>query len=150
MPVTYTAVEPMSIRRLSTLRALHAAACSGSAGQGAFLARHCIKADALSRIPDAMKRGPLFEDSHMIPGTAAVRPAITAPAPMVISNAGSAQQRSVDVLANNDSVGPISDLRSMGFIRQAPRYRDGWQRCDSLLSWQVFQFVCPKASRLRR
>ena len=123
--MAYTAEEPVSIRRLKTLSASQAAACSGSAGQGAFLARHCIKADALSSTPDTMKRGPLFADSHMIPGTAAVRPAITAPAPIVISKAGSAQHSSVDVLANNDSVGPISDLRSIGFIRQAPHYHVG-------------------------
>lgn len=123
--MAYTAEEPISIRRLKTLSALHAAACSGSAGQGAFLARHCITADALSSTPDAMKRGPLFADSHMIPGTAAVRPAITAPAPIVMSNAGSAQQSSVEVLANNDRVGPMSDLRSIGFTRQAPHYHVG-------------------------
>ena len=140
--MTYTAEEPISIRRLNTLSALQAAACSGSAGQGAFLARHCIKADALSSTPEARKRGPLFADSHIIPGTAAVRPAITAPAPTVIRSAGSAQHSSVDVLANNDRVGPISDLRSIGFIRQAPHCHVGWPQFGSLPSWQVFQFAC--------
>ena len=148
--MTYTAKEPISIRRLNTLSALQAAACSGSAGQGAFLARHCIKADALSSTPDAIKRGPLFADSHMIPGTAAVRPAITAPAPMVISRAGSAQQTSVDVLANKDRVGPMRDLRSIGFIRQAPRYCVGWPQFDSPLSLQAFQFAYPITPRPHR
>ena len=121
--MTYTAEELTSIRRLSILSALHALACSGSAGHGAFRARHCISADVTKRRPDAMNRGPLLAESHMTPGTAAVRPAITAPAPRVINKAGSAQHSSVDVLANSDRVGPISDLRSIVFIRRVPHHR---------------------------
>jgi len=45
-----------------------------------------------------------------------VNPAMTAPAPIVISSAGKAQQSRVDVLANRESVGPMSVRRSMGFI----------------------------------
>ena len=77
-----------------------------------------MKADKPNKRPDAIKRGPLLADSHMMPGNVAVRPAITAPAPTVINRAGKAQQSRVDVLANSDSVGPMSVRRSMGFIRR--------------------------------
>lgn len=133
--------EPIRIRRLNTLRLTHAAACSGSAGQGAFLPCHCINADAPRRTPETMNSGPLLADSHIIPGTAAVRPAITAPAPMVINSAGSAQQNSVEVLANNESVGPISDLRSMGFIRRVPHPLAEWPRFGNPLFSQGFRFA---------
>ena len=72
-----------------------------------------MKADKPNNRPDAIKSGPLFADSHMMPGNVAVRPAITAPAPTVIKRAGNAQQSKVDVLANSDNVGPISVRRSM-------------------------------------
>ena len=75
----------------------------------------------VNKAPDARKRGPLLADSHMMPGKVAVRPAITAPAPTVISSAGKAQHSSVEVLANNDSVGPIRVRRSIGFIPPEPR-----------------------------
>ena len=84
-----------------------------------------MKADKPNKRPDVIKRGPLLADSHMMPGNVAVRPAITAPAPAVIKRAGKAQQSRVDVLANSDSVGPISVRRSMGFIHPLPRYLDG-------------------------
>lgn len=42
------------------------------------------------------------------------RPAITAPAPIVTNSAGSAQQSSVDVLANKDSVGANRMPREIG------------------------------------
>jgi len=52
-------------------------------------------------------KGPLWADNHMIPGTAVVMPTITAPAPIEISRAGSAQHSSVDKLVNMVSVGAI-------------------------------------------
>lgn len=84
-----------------------------------------MKADKPSNRPDAIKSDPLLADSHMMPGNVAVRPAITAPAPTVIKSAGKAQQSRVDVLANSDSVGPISVRRSIGFIHPLPCYLDG-------------------------
>jgi hypothetical protein len=72
--------------------------------------------EAASRPPDKKNSAPLFAESHIIPGKVAVNPAMTAPAPIVISSAGKAQQSRVDVLANRESVGPMSVRRSMGFI----------------------------------
>ena len=54
-----------------------------------------------------MNSGPLWADSHMIPGMAVVMPTITAPAPIEISRAGSAQHSSVDKLVNIVRVGAI-------------------------------------------
>ena len=143
-PVAYTPTDTPRRRRLKARSRMHAAACSGSTGQGAFLACHCMKADKPNNRPDAIKSGPLFADSHMMPGNVAVRPAITAPAPTVIKRAGNAQQSKVDVLANSDNVGPISVRRSMGFTRPLPHYLDGWLRCGNRPAWQASQFACQK------
>ena len=51
--------------------------------------------------------GPLWVDSHMIPGMAVVMPTITAPAPIEMSSAGSAQHNSVDKLVNIVKVGAM-------------------------------------------
>ena len=99
---------------------MHAAAKTGSTGHGACRLCHCIKAEAPSSPPDIRKRAPLLAESHIMPGNVAVRPAITAPAPTVIRSAGKAQHSNVDVLANSESVGPISVRRSIGFIRSSP------------------------------
>jgi len=50
-------------------------------------------------------KGPLWAESHMMPGTAVVMPTMTAPAPIEISRAGSAQHSNVDKLVNRVSVG---------------------------------------------
>ena len=76
-----------------------------------------MKAVKPNKRPDAIKSGPLLADSQMMPGNAEVRPAITAPAPRVIKRAGKAQHNRVDVLANSDSVGPISVRLSRKFTR---------------------------------
>ena len=94
------------------------AASIGSTGQGALRACHCMNADPASNNPEARNNGPLYADNHIMPGTLAVSPAITAPAPIDIRSAGKAQQSRVEVLANSDSVGPIKIRLSMVFTRQ--------------------------------
>ncbi len=54
----------------------------------------------------------LWADSHIMPGIAAVSPAITAPAPIEMSSAGSAQHRSVEVLPKSASDGAMLSRQS--------------------------------------
>ncbi len=61
----------------------------------------------MSMVAANMNSGPLWADSHMIPGMAVVMPTITAPAPIEISSAGSAQHSRVDKLVNIVRVGAI-------------------------------------------
>lgn len=69
---------------------------TGSVGQGALRFKKRIIPLAVKRPPAQMKTQTLFSDIQMRPGTFALRPAITAPIPKLTSNAGSAQQSSVD------------------------------------------------------
>ena len=90
------------IIQLNRLARAQACALAGSAGQGMFLARHCINADMAIIMAAKLKTHSLCFPSHVICGTASMRPAITAPAPMLTSRAGKAQQISVPVDVNND------------------------------------------------
>jgi len=56
--------------------------------------------------PESAKSGPFHAVKATRPGTLATSPAITAPAPIVTSKAGRAQQTSVDRLAKSASAGP--------------------------------------------
>jgi len=80
----------------------HALAFTGSAGQGAFLLRHCIKPDRAIIRPANKNTQILFFPSHVICGTVSIMPAITAPAPILTSKAGRAQQISVPVDVNRE------------------------------------------------
>ena len=93
-------------------RRVHAAALMGSSGQGA--PRCCHQSAVLNAIstPDKTNNVFLWADSHMMPGMAEVRPAITAPAPKEISSAGSAQHSSVDALPNSAKVGATVSRQS--------------------------------------
>ena len=99
---------------LTRRRRVQALASIGSIGQSALRERHRIKAANASNTPDNMKSGTFFSVNQIYPGTLEAIPAITAPAPMVTNKAGSAQQSSVDVLANKDSVGASSMRREIG------------------------------------
>jgi len=101
---------------LSRRRRMQALASTGSIGQGALRDCQRIKAASASNAPDNMKSGPFFSVNQIYPGTLDARPAITAPAPIVTNKAGSAQQRSVDVLANKDSVGASKMRREIGSV----------------------------------
>ena len=54
-------------------------------------------------------KGPLCADNHIMPGMAVVIPTMTAPAPIEISSAGSAQHSKVDRLVNIVKVGAMPD-----------------------------------------
>lgn len=83
---------------------LHAFALAGSAGHGRFLACHCQAPDAANTNPAIVNTIALLAPIQVIPGTASIKPAITAPMPTLTNSAGSAQQISVDNDVNSASV----------------------------------------------
>jgi len=100
-----------------------AAALAGSTGQGAC--RCCHQSPVLTAIisPEKVNNTSLCADNHIMPGIAEVRPAITAPAPIEISNAGSAQHSSVEVLPNNARVGATESRQSPLISRYRAQHR---------------------------
>ena len=88
---------------------MQARAFAGSAGQGAVLARHCRKPDRAIITPANKNTQALFFPSHVICGTVSIIPAITAPAPMLTSKAGSAQQMSVPVEVKSEKKAGIAE-----------------------------------------
>ena len=69
----------------------------------------------------------------MMPGIADVSPAITAPAPIEIRSAGSAQHSNVEALPKRASEGAMLSRQSpLTMRRQVPRHHGVPQRSDSL------------------
>lgn len=89
---------------------LQAAACAGSAGQGALRFFHCKTPAVASMMPATAKTAPLCADSQISCGTVLTRPAKAAPAPKVTNRAGSAQQIKVLTLVMRLKPGTSRDF----------------------------------------
>ena len=86
------AMESPNIHLLILRRCVQALAWAGSTGQGAFLARHCIKVAAINKTPAAQKVQTLYFENVINQGAVLTSPARVAPAPSVTNKAGRAQQ----------------------------------------------------------
>lgn len=130
----------MSSHALSRRSRRQLAALVGSIGQGPLRCCQLIIELIAKITPAAINNDPLCAESHMRPGIAEVRLAITAPAPSEISSAGSAQHNKVDVLPNKARLGSNVSRQSPVTKRfPRPPRRVGSRQSDSRparLSWQ--------------
>jgi hypothetical protein len=82
---------------------MQAAASAGSIGHGANRERHCNHPATPSSTVETPKLSSLCSESHIRDGKVDTKPASEAPAPTATMSAGSAQQSSVEVLANSET-----------------------------------------------
>lgn len=94
--------------QLIFLKRAHALALIGSAGQGAFRARHCKYAESASITPANINTHSLCSEILETQGTAPINPASDAPIPKVTSRAGRAQHSSVPMLVKRLKVGKVT------------------------------------------
>jgi len=82
-------------------------ACSGSIGHGLFFPLYCKNPANKSNTPDTLKVHALYFENVTSQGAEETKPARDAPAPIVTSNAGRAQQSKVLDDANKLTKGVI-------------------------------------------
>ena len=88
-------------------------AATGSIGQGALRVTNLTPAAAAKAIPATINTVVLFAVRKINPGTVVARPAITAPAPIVMRRAGNAQHKSVAEEASRAMLGTAVSLRNI-------------------------------------